>query len=178
MAKETTSTDMKHIVIDKPKLVVGLLGNPKKVVAMDKEGARYLVGTIFGVAQGVKAKTLPDRKGDPQVYEMIVGDFEGIPSEPVETDYDGEKVIVDAFRSGVLYLPSGIHDRLAAALKGDDAQPVKFAIEIYTVKASNPAGYSYEARALTETQVSDPLAEMRAQLQGKVKALPKPAKAA
>lgn len=165
---------MTNITVSRPKLVASMLGNPKKVTAMDSPTARHLVCTIFGQADKVKTKVSADKAGNPQTFEQIVGQFEGIPSEPLK---DGDDVIT-AIQSGVLYLPSGIHERVASVLKGDDAPSVEFAIELYTVKATNPAGYSWEAREVIKSTAADPLTKMREAIAGKTKLLAAPTGAA
>lgn len=154
------------VILERPKLVAKSLGNPKKVLAMDAAGARHLIGTIYGVASRVKSKVTPDKAGNPQVFEQIVGDFEGVPADPLFVDEDGVQTPVKAIRSGVLYLPAGIHERLAEPLKREDTQPIEFAIEIYTVKADNPIGYGYEVKSLMAPAAADPLEKMRALVGG------------
>lgn len=166
---------MAGITVSRPSLTVKSLGDPKKVLGMDGDKARHLIGTIFGTANGVATKVITDKVGNTQTFEPIKGNFEGIPSVPqTEKGDDGKEVEITGIRSGTLYLPSGIHDQIAEALKAPDAQPIKFAIEVYTIKAANAAGYTYEARAVLETTIADPLTEMRAALVGKTKLLPGP----
>jgi len=174
------------ITIERSKLSVSAFGNPKKVLGMDGDTARYLIGTIIGTADGIKLKKSQDTAGNAIVHEAITGNFEGIPADKWEVDEEVDgvktKVQIDGVRSGILYLPSGIHERLSSALKGDDVQPIKFAIECYSIKARNAAGYTYDVKAIMDAAASDPLAEMRKALAGKLKVLqiaaPKATKAA
>lgn len=132
-----------------PKLVVKSLGNPRVAASFSdddkKAGKRHLLGTIMGTASRIKNKV--DAKGE--VFEAIVGDFEG-------TKADGNVV-----KSGLLYLPSGIHEMLADPLKEDDAKPIDFAMRIFTVPADNPIGYSYLVEPVLPPSAADPLAHIR-----------------
>lgn len=113
---------------------------------------------IYGVAGGTKVKV--DNKGE--AFESIVGDFECVNLETNE-----------AYRSGVLYLPGGLHDMLASAFTGENkATNVEFAIEISSRPASNPIGYEYVARQLVKADRADPLDALR----NKLKMLPAPNK--
>lgn len=130
------------------KLTVSRLGNPKKVQAMDGEGAVYHVCDIFGIIRGTKPKALPN--GD--MSEALIGDFEGHNSETGAP-----------FSSGVLYLPAGIQEQAVNAYKGqgENAKPMKFGIAIFTKKSTNLAGYEYLAKKLIKEEAADPLSEMR-----------------
>lgn len=165
---------LEPIIITKPKLAPKDVGNPKGVTLLPEGQNRYLVGTIYGTATACKVRKVVKPNGDTEVFEPIVGNFEGIPAEPMfRTEKDGAgvetKVQIAAIQSGVLYLPTGIHERLAEPLKKEDAQPIDFAIEIYTVKAANPAGYSYELVPLLKPSASDPLQAIRLQVANKSK---------
>lgn len=103
---------------------------------------------IYGVASGFKSGE--DNKG--QLWSAITGSFEGV---NIETG--------DVYRSGKLFLPNGIQEVVEAALKGTgDNGSIKFGLELRSVKASNPIGYSYQAVPLVKPSADDPLAEMRA----------------
>lgn len=155
------------MIAERTSLTVALLGNPKKAATMDVDGSRYLVGSIAGIATGIKVKTSLDPKdGSTRTYEAIVGNFQGIPGEAL-TDSDGN--VIDYYTSAMLYLPGGIHERLALALKAEGAKPIEFAIEVYAVKAKNPAGFTWEIQQAGETREADPLANARKMLLDKRK---------
>lgn len=166
------------IVIDRPKISVTGMGNPKKVLALPEGQSRHLICAIYGTASGVKVRTVTDKAGNPQTFEPIVGQFEAVPADPMKVveSIDGKdvEVMISAVRSGVLYLPSGIHEQLAEPLKKEGARPIDFALEVYSVKATNAAGYTYEVKSLTKPAESDPLAAIRQAIQGKTKLLPAP----
>ncbi len=112
------------------------------------------IALVYGQLTGIK-DVVDKVRGD--VYHALLGSFEG---QNLET---GER-----FRSGVLYLPAGIHDMLSASVaklpEDDDSAYVEFGLEIRAVKAKNPAGYSYEAKSLLKPKASDPLEQLRALL--------------
>lgn len=120
------------------------------------------VAVVIGYARGIKEVTDKVR-GD--VFHALVGEFE---AQNLETG--------EFYRSGVLYLPAGIHDMLESSVKKLEGETdfVSFALQILAVKASNPAGYSYEAKSLMPAKAVDPLEELRAELGGgtQSKALP------
>ena len=130
------------------KMSVKALGcKPKKV---SDENPKIALCQIFGKADGVKVGE--DASG--KVWEALTGSFGGINLE------SGEE-----FRSGKLFLPPGIHEVIESAVKqlgeNPDGLAVKFAIEIYVVVASNPIGYSYQAKNLIKAETTDELTEIR-----------------
>jgi hypothetical protein len=94
------------------------------------EDARLCI--IGGKATGIKMGE--DNTG--RLWSAITGSFLGI---NIKT---GEE-----FRSGKLFLPGGIHEAVESAVKGlpDSGGTVKFVMEIRSVEAKNPIGYSYQA---------------------------------
>jgi hypothetical protein len=74
-----------------------------------------------------------------------------------------------SFRSGKLFLPSGIQEVVEGAVRGLTAEGgnVKFAFRIASVKATNPIGYSYQATSLIPmTAEEDTLSDLIAILPG------------
>jgi len=68
-----------------------------------------------------------------------------------------------SLRSGKLFLPAGIQEVVEGAIKQlpADGGVVKFAVQIESIKASNPIGYSYQARNLMPMEAeSDELADL------------------
>src|SRR5271169_1061475 len=86
------------------------------------------IAVIYGQANKVK-DVLDKVRGD--IYHALSGTFEGI-------NLDTKEV----FRSGVLYLPAGIHEMIENPVKKltEESDFVQFALELRAVKASNPAG--------------------------------------
>ena len=136
-----------------PKMSVKTLGSNPKAAATLKDGERLHLIRVLGVASGIKAAV--DTRGEP-VFGLT-GQFEGT---NVAT---GENA-----QSGVLYLPGGIQELLQGpleqAIADDKNARIQFAFDIYAVKASNPAGYSFEAENLVDVEREDPFAAMRADL--------------
>ena len=130
------------------KLTLKTMGcNPARAAAAKSKVA---LARIYGVATGVKIKT--DTKGD--TFEAITGTFEGVNLETGEI-----------FRSGLLFLPGGIHETLTVHAREDGAA-VRFGLEIFAIPATNPIGYSYSAKSLLpqDAAAQDVLADMRDQI--------------
>lgn len=148
-------------------LTIKAFGNGKLGAVLANVGDKVLIGSIAGIASGVKHGKLPDGV-TPTIG--ITGDFEGVPAEAGK----------DTIRSGVCYLPEGLMNPIIAALTdevGPDgkvtkegAKSVLFAYEIYSVKASNPAGFNWEFLSAMPVAENDPLAELRAKLAEKKQA--------
>src|SRR5665213_4082330 len=95
----------------KSKLVPKDLGNPKIVLTLPSGQDKYILGTIIGIASDIFTRTDPQMK----TYEGLKGSFEGTPADKTK----------DVVQSGVLYLPSGIHELIADTLKTLDANGVR-----------------------------------------------------
>jgi hypothetical protein len=122
---------------------------------------------IFGKADGIKMGE--DKQG--KVWSALTGSFAGVNLD------SGEE-----FRSGKLFLPSGIHETVENAVRtieadGKEGQSVQFALEIHSIEASNPIGYSYRAINLVPAEAVDELTALRQQIElaRDAKALPAPA---
>ena len=106
---------------------------------------------IAGKANGIKMGE--DTNG--RVWSALTGTFWG---RNLATD--------ETFRSGKLFLPSGIHETVEAAIKSlpEGGGQVKFAMKFQSVEAKNPIGYSYQAINLmpmeTETDELGDLIEL------------------
>jgi hypothetical protein len=120
--------------------------NPAKVV---KAGEATPIAHIFGKASAIK---IVSDKLTGQAYEALQGQFE---AHNLETG--------EVFNSGVLYLPAGIHDVVLSQVKGlqNETDSIGFAMELCVVVASNPRGYSYEARDVMPPKLEDDLSEYR-----------------
>lgn len=143
------------------KLTLKGIGCVPEVAKVEKK--EVALAHLYGIASGTTVKKAPN--GD--VFIGITGEFEAVNLA------DGK-----VFRSGIIYLPGGIHESLVAALvPGADGKvsPVDFGIEIMSRPDSNPIGYGYAARELVKVERADPLAKMRALIAPKTQAaLPKP----
>ena len=137
------------------KLAVKNAGISPKLVINLKEGETFLkLCTIVGIATGIKqVEDLTTGK----LHFPFIGQFQGI--NPVT----GAKT-----NSGILYLPTGIHETYESAVrKLEEGESARFALEIRAVVATNPQGYSYEAIDLLPTTTIDPLANILALATGK-----------
>ena len=125
--------------------------------AKGKTGRVHLA-RIFGIASGIKVAK--GTNGD--ILYGVTGDFRGqIPDAPEDT-----------YQSGVLYLPSGINELLLQAVDSGEVdknnkpvfREVKFAFDIFSKPASNPAGYQYEATPVIDAKETDAMSELSSQL--------------
>lgn len=136
------------------KITPALLGKPSRAKA---DGKEVPLAIVFGNATGVKmVKAL---NGD--TFEALRGDFE---STSLETG--------EIFKSGILYLPTGIHDRILEKLKANPDTVIQFAIQLSAIPANNPQGYSWKATNRAKIDEADPLAALRAEAMKDVKVTP------
>lgn len=153
---EATSTTQENdgLVTFIPKMSVQTMRcRPKEI--KDENRHREILCTIAGTAL-YRDYTVDKVKGE--TWEFIVGEFIGISART------GKE-----YRSGKLFLPSGIHETVSQKVPSrteaeDPAKRVKvdFAFQVSAVKANNPAGYSYEANPLiTPTESEDPMARFK-----------------
>jgi hypothetical protein len=134
------------------------LGNPKVAAAFsDEEMAAqkiYWLGTILGKASGTK-KTV-DPKDDTKISWALTGFFEGRPTDPSKP----------VLRSGICWLPGGIHEMVVAAVQGLPAGEVlPFSYVIGTKRDTNAVGYSYvidDNGIIKQEDAQDILADLRA----------------
>lgn len=145
-------------------LTVKDLGNPQDVFKHTEEDdpeQYWTMGLILGVANAISTYT--DSK-EVTVTEGLKGFFRLFPSNMKRAISEG----------GILYLPKGIHEAIAAGLRGADRPPqISFALEFRVHRDSNPSGRTYTVKSVMPVAVhaSDPLSALEAQLRG-VKALP------
>lgn len=129
---------------------------PKRVHALPKDEERLELGTIIGVATGIKEGKMPDGI---TTYEGLSGNFELTPNDDTP------------IRSGICFMPEGFMEPILEQLRDevdnegvivrDGASSVRFAFTVSVFKADNPAGYSWEATPLIEVAENDPLSELR-----------------
>lgn len=133
--------------------------DPKMVFGKPPEDKTPLpLARIFGVATDTKTD---EDKRTGNVWTALVGDFEGI-----------NLISGKRFKSAMLFLPSGIQEviegpvveiaHLRDAGEKVDSMRVEFALEIASIRATNAAGYSYQARNLQPVKRIDNLSGLRA----------------
>lgn len=141
------------------KLTAATLGCKPEIVKDKAKGTRAPLYRIMGRATGIKETK--DVNGE--VIYGLTGSFEGT-----------NLVTGETMRSGVAFLPPGIHEMilepldhaLAEAVQGQ-AVELQFGFDIFTVASPNKAGYSYAATDLFPTKRVDPFEEMKAELADK-----------
>jgi hypothetical protein len=140
------------------------LGNPKRAAALEAgDDTVCWMGEIIGRATGVK-KVLTNPQDETSVSYALRGIFEGIPfNEGLEkTDPKCRPIL----RSGICWLPGGVHEMVVEAVTGGDVAThtpsiVPFRIKIGTRHSTNKVGYEYYNELLSDVSAVDPLADLR-----------------
>jgi hypothetical protein len=140
------------------KLVLKDLGEPAMVKNMTPEQVaasisesgvhRYVMGRLVGIARGFVERR---SEKDGEIFEGLSGMFRVVPADPAREELE----------SGVLFIPDAFHNMVADALRPLKAQDVNasvtFAFEISSIRAENPAGYSWDFKPLIENAAGNPL---------------------
>jgi len=151
---KTAQPDANGIV---SKLSNATLGCDPLIVKGKAAGTKAPMYRIMGRATGIKEAK--DTNGE--VIYGLTGSFEGT-----------NLVTGQVMRSGVAYLPPGIHemileplDKEIAAAGAGEAVALEFAFDVFAVAAPNKSGYSYSAIDLIPATRKDPFDDMRAALE-------------
>ena len=137
------------------KITGATLGCKPEIVKGKEVGTKAPLYRILGKASGIKETK--DTNGE--IIYGLTGDFEGT-----------NLVTNETMKSGVAFLPPGIHDMLLKQLDdglADNAGrfTIQFAMDIYSVAATNKSGYTYEAKDLLPAEMTaDPFSAFRDQL--------------
>lgn len=136
----------------------------KRKVVMDgreteiEAGEDVLQATIFGQITGLTGpKELPNSKpGVDAITYGLVGRIEAL-----------NNITGEMFKAGILYLPTGFHDMFLVEVEsqlknGDGHVSLAFALEFWSIPATNPRGYSWKAKNKLAVEKVDPLARLRA----------------
>jgi hypothetical protein len=135
------------------------------------------LATIVGMISGLK-QTVNQETGD--IQSGLKGNFRGLSTKFImedtgTKDEHGVPVLKATdvpveVTSGVCYLPGGIQDMLegtlAKAKEGDAKATVSFGIDLYVLKDTNKAGYTFKAETRVEATESDPLDLLMQQAKG------------
>lgn len=142
------------------KIVTKDLGDPSLVKTLPEAEKRYFLGTLVGIVSGFVERANP--KDPAEKFEGLSGQFRSIPSDDKR----------DELESGVCFLPDAFHNMIAAPFRkmaeADKNAQLRFAFEIYSIRANNAAGYSWEFKPKIEAAGGNPLDELVADL-GEVK---------
>lgn len=151
----------------KSSITLKSLGNGKAAALLSAVGDKLFLGTIAGIASGVKRGVMPD-KVTPSIG--LTGDFEATPTDTK----------ADVVRSGVCFLSQSLMTPIIDALSDEvnadgkvvkeGANSVAFAYEVYAVKDGNAAGFTWVFESAVQPTENDPLAEMRKALADKTAA--------
>lgn len=152
-------------------------GNPQEEITIGKLSVRG-IGCIPG----------PAPKDNPKLLCIILGKASALVNgvdkltDREWTALKGDFLAVnlatnERFRSGKLFLPAGIHESIEERVRQlQDGGLVKFALQLRSVEAKNPAGYSYQAVTLMPIETeNDSLSDMKALITGTQPQLAAPA---
>lgn len=159
------------------RLALSMMGTNPELSQFRPESKEYtgktiLQAVIFGELTGLTGpKELPNAKTEAEKFTYgLKGRIEGI-----------NVLTGEMYKAAVLYLPAGFHDMFLAEMEtglagGDANMLLAFALEFYSIPASNPRGYSWKAVNKMPMEKKDPLARLRQRaMQGvTVKALAAP----
>ncbi|MDE2020106.1 MAG: hypothetical protein KGJ13_07210 [Patescibacteria group bacterium] len=142
------------------KIVTKDLGDPSIIKTLPDDVKRHMLGTIVGIVTGFVERGNP--KDPTEKFEGLSGQFRSIPADDKR----------DELESGVCFLPDAFHNMVAGPFRKmqdtDKNAQLRFAFEIYSIRAQNPAGYSWEFKPKIEAAGGNPLDELIADL-GEVK---------
>lgn len=164
------------------KLSIATMNCKPKRASKDVDNIKTPLARIMGTASGLKAAV--DQRGEP-VFGLT-GSFLGVNiGQSLEAGKGDKAADFGQYRSGVLYLPGGIQELIQAPLEKALNDPdkavansasIEFAMDLFSVPANNPAGYSFVASLLGDAAQADPFASIRAKVgDAKLPALPSPA---
>lgn len=144
-----------------------------------------LMATVVGIVSGLR-QNVNDETGD--ITTGLKGNFRGVSTRapmvdtgtkdandvpifaPV-TDADGKAMLIEA-RSGVCYLPSGLQDMIegaySQAVERDPKATVSFGLDLYCLKDTNKAGYTFKAETKVAAEERDPLDMLMEQVRAPV----------
>lgn len=139
------------------KLVLKDLGEPAMIKAQPENVRTMVLGTLVGIASGFVERKSPDGV---DVFEGLSGQFRSIPADATR----------DELESGVCFIPEAFHNMIAAPLremlKNDANAQLRFAFEVSSVRANNPAGYSWDFKPKIEAETANPLDDLLTDIGG------------
>lgn len=132
------------------------------------DNGRVNLGRVVGIVSGIHEQ-INDETGE--VQTGLKGQFRGVSTLNVmkdtgKKDKDGAPIMADTGKpievtAGRCYLPSGLQDMIEgtyrSAVENDPKATVSFAIDLYAMKATNKAGYTFDGETLVEAEADDPL---------------------
>ena len=147
--KEEKAPTVQGLII-LPKITVVDVGcNAQAVLARKQEGAaaKEPLMRVYGVVTGYKKKMYPAADGNPaREFFPLVGNFRAINIQK------GQPQTGMRFRSGILYLPEGVHDMYLEPAKlaqnENESIEIIFGVDVYSRLTSSPVGYGYACDVL------------------------------
>jgi hypothetical protein len=157
---DVQTQETQKVRMQKGKITLGDIGAPalvKTLAPEQKPGGRYFVGRLYGNAVDFVERTNPKgnpETGQPDFFEGLRGNFIVVPSAPG----------MEELESGVLFIPDAFHNIIAAKLreakKQDASASLDFAMNVYSIEAKNPAGYSWMMEPALPFVGKHPLADL------------------
>lgn len=170
------------------KIVPKSCGNPKLITTLPENDPRKEIklGRVIGLIRGVAVRK--DPTGEKIVALGLKGTFRSTPDAATQAEF---KQTDTSYDSGILYLPDYVQDEIIAlyhdmpSLKNNivkdspnpPAAPITLAVDVYTIKATNPQGYSWKFQPVleaTEVAQTDPFAVIEGQIAEQQKKLEAP----
>lgn len=147
MADAQNSTQADSSIISK--ITVASIGcKPGEVNAKENEGITELpLARLYGTLDAAKPQ-VDVASGRTDI--VFVGNFEAINMQTGEV-----------FKSGKMYLPKGLSELVEGEVNKNPGTAIAFAFELRSIKANNPAKYSYKALPLVSPEKSDALSALR-----------------
>lgn len=133
-------------VAQRTKLSLRDLGEGAMVKTLPADQNKYVLGTLYVMASKIIERKNPKAGGDgePDTFEGLGGQFRMVPSDEKR----------ETLESGVLFIPDSFHNMISSAMKkaqGDDPNSeMLIAFEVASVRANNPAGYSWQFTPMAE----------------------------
>jgi hypothetical protein len=135
------------------KLTLKDIGEPAMVKTLPADQNQYVLGTLVCIVSGIIKRTnqKAGMPGEPDTFEGLAGSFRVIPSDPKK----------DELESGILFVPDAFHNMIAQEFRtmsvNDENAKVKCAFEVSSIRAANPAGYSWDFRPMGDALSSNPI---------------------
>lgn len=133
---------------------------PKRIVNEPDEVRRLYLGTLIGRATAVVSRTMPNA----QTFEGLAGEFEANVMGEKEPVQSGVLFMPDTFIASLIAMLSEKTDSKTGEIIEKAADAVNIAFRIFSIKADNPQGYSWQLESIRDPKVEaskDHLAELR-----------------
>lgn len=136
------------------KITLKDIGEPSKVKTLPADQNKFVLGTLVGIATKFVER---ENATKTEKFEGLGGSFRVIPAADSGTE---------PLESGVLFIPEAFHNMISENLRqaqvNDEGASLNFAFEVASIRANNPAGYSWELTPLIESTAENPIDKLMA----------------